>query len=466
VSIFLLGTILVLAGAAFWRKTPVDSTLTAPVQKGTLVTRLTMSGVLKPAQAITYRSPLGGRETEVTFLVPEGTRVNEGDLTARLDTTDIRRELDRASQELRQAQVDLKVAEIEEQDGRAAIDSIVGGEGALSVDEVRTRLQLAQTRVERLHHEQDALKPLLDKGFITREELRKTSDELEQAEEELTLARRKLEILVEQTHPRDRQRAQLQLAQKQAQLENVRTRVHEAQARVKLLQDQIEDCNVYARRPGMVVYEEYLGANPRRKIRVGDRVTGSQGLLTIPEVRRMLVEASATEADVHRVRPGQSATIRLEAFPDVQLTGKVTRVGTLARAASDRPLEDKRFDIVVEVDPTEADLRPEMTARVDLSLGERPDVLLVPINAVFERQGLPVCHVVGRFGIDTRLVQIGDSNDAFVEVVAGLREGERVGLQDVGGSTAPVALPGATASGLKSRLPPGFTSSSSPLAPR
>jgi HlyD family secretion protein len=457
---------LVLAGAAFWRKTPADQALTAQVQKGTLVTRLTMSGVLKPAQAITYRSPLGGRETEVTFLVPEGTRVNEGDLTARLDTTEIRRELDRANQELRQAQVDLKVAEIEEQDGRAAIDSIVGGEGALSVDEVKTRLQLAETRVERLRQEQDQLKPLLEKGFITREELRKTSDQLEQAEEELTLARRKVDILVEQTRPRDRQRAQLQLAQRQAQLENVRTRVHEAAARVKVLQDQVEDCNLYARRPGMVVYEEYLGANPRRKIRIGDRVTGSQGLLTIPEVSRMLVEASATEADVHRVRPGQSATIRLEAFPDVELTGKVTRVGTLARAASDRPLEDKRFDIVVEVEPTDADLRPEMTARVDLSLGERPDVLLVPINAVFERQGLPVCHVVGRFGTDTRLVQIGESNDAFVEVVAGLREGERVGLQDVGGSTTPVALPAATASGPKSQVPPGFKSSTSPLAPR
>jgi multidrug resistance efflux pump len=425
-----------------------------------------MSGVLKPAQAITYRSPLGGRETEVTYLVPEGTRANEGDLTARLDTTDIRRELDRAGQELRQAQVDLKVAEIDEQDGRAAIDSIVGGEGALSVDEVRTRLQLAQTRVERLRHEQDALKPLLDKGFITREELRKTSDELEQAQEELTLARRKVDILVEQTHPRDRQRAQLQLAQKQAQLENVRTRLHEAEARVKLLQDQIEDCSIYARRPGLVVYEEYLGANPRRKIRVGDRVTASQGLLTIPEVNRMLVEASATEADVHRVRPGQSATIRLEAFPDVQLTGKVTRVGTLARAASDRPLEDKRFDIVVEVDPTEADLRPEMTARVDLSLGERPNVLLVPINAVFERQGLPVSHVVGRFGTETRMVQLGESNDAFVEVVAGLREGERVGLQDVSGTTTPVAVPAATAGGPQSPIPPGFKSSTSPLAPR
>ena len=369
------------------------------MQKGTLVTRLTMSGVLKPAQAITYRSPLGGRETEVTFLVPEGTRVNEGDLAARLDTTDIRRELDRATRNCVRPQVDLKVAEIEEQDGRAAIDSIVQGEGALSVDEVRTRLQLAETRVERLRHEQD-LKPLLEKGFITREELRKTSDELEQAEEELALARRKADILVEQTRPRDRQRAQLQLAQRQAQLENVRTPGPEAEARVKVLQDQVEDCNLYARRPGMVVYEEYLGANPRRKIRVGDRVTGSQGLVTIPEVGRMLVEASATEADVHRVRPGQSATIRLEAFPDVQLTGKVTRVGTLARAASDRPLEDKRFDIVVEVDPRRRPAAGDDGTR-RMSLGERPDVLLVPINAVFERQGLPVCHVVGRFGIET-----------------------------------------------------------------
>jgi HlyD family secretion protein len=425
---------LVIAGAIFRQQRTIDEALTATVRRGTLTARLTVSGSLKPAASITYRSPLSGRETQIAFLVAEGTHVGEGDLLARLDTTDLQRELERARQELRQAQVDFQVAEIERQAGQAAIESLEEGEGALSVDEARTRLQLAERKVARLRRENEMLKPLLEKGFITREELNKTDEALDQAEQDLGLARKKADVLIQLTHPQDRQRAELQLAQKDAQRENVRARLQEAQARVKLLQEQIDNCSLYARQPGLVVYEEYLGANPRRKIRVGDRVTVSQGLVTLPEVNRMLVEASVSEGDLHRVQPGQRATIFLEAFPDLRLTGSVTRVGTLASLSAERAIEDKRFDLIVELDPTDAELRPEMTARADVLLGERSGVLLLPVNAVFQRQGLPVCHVVGPFGIETRAVQLGEPSDLVVEVVSGLREGERVALTDVANS--------------------------------
>ncbi len=407
--------------------------------------------MLKPAQSLTYRSPLQGRESEITFLVTEGTRVNEGDLLVRLDATDLQRELERARQELRQAQVDQQVAEIDRQEGQAAVESLTAGEGALSVEEAKTRFQLAEKKVARLREEQTTLQPLLDKGFITREELKKTIDGLEQAEEDLAIAKRRADILIEQTHPRDRQRADLQLAQKDAQLENARTRLQEAQAHVKLLQDQIEGCSIYARRPGMVVYEEFLGANPRRKIRAGDRVTGSLGLVTIPEVNSMLVEASVSEADVHRVQPGQRATVALEAFPDMRLTGKVARVGTLANSSADRPFEQKRFDLVVELDRSATELRPEMTARVDILLGERANVLLLPINAVFDRQGQYVANVIGPLGTETRSIELGQSSDTMVEVVSGLKEGDRVSLTDSAASPVSPAPSAATPAGGFSR---------------
>jgi RND family efflux transporter MFP subunit len=431
VSIGMLAAFAVLAvGVGVWRRVAADDALTATVRKGALTSRLTLAGILKPAESIGYRSPLGGRETEITFLAAEGTRVNDGDLIVRLDTTEVERELQRAVQDVRQAQVDLQVAEIEVQEGKAAIASLEKGEGALSVEETRTRLELAGKKADRLRQEYEQLKPLMEKGFITREELKKTGDELEQAEEDLALARRRSQILVEETRPRDKQRNQLQLAQKEAQRENVKARVEEATARARQLQEQVENCRIYARRPGMVVYEEYLGANPRRKIRVGDRVTSSQVLVTIPEVNRMLVEASASEADIHRVQPGQTATIRLEAFPDLRLSGRVVRVGTLARS-DDRPFDDKRFDVVVEVDSTDGALRPEMTARVDVLTGERKDVLLLPINAVFDRGGASVAHVLTRTGVETRPIELGQSSDSEVEVLGGLQEGERVALTDV-----------------------------------
>jgi HlyD family secretion protein len=420
------------AGTAFWRRTTVDTTLVAPVQKGALTAQLTTTGILRPSQSITYRSPLAGREAEIIELVPEGTRVNEGDLILRLDTTDLRRDVERGRQDVRQSELDLQVADIERQESQAALKAVSEGEGALSVEEIRARRQLAERKVIRLRQEYAQLEPLMAKGFITREELKKTSDELEQSEDELALTKRRADVVVELSHPRDEQRAVLQVAQKTAQYENAKAKAREARARLELLVDQVENCSVYARRPGMAVFEELLSANPRRKIRIGDRVTGSQGLVTIPEVDRMLLEASVGEAEVHRVRHGQTAAVRVEAFPDLRLTGTVTRIGTLARSSADRPFEDKRFDLIVDLDPVPAELRPEMTARADILVGTRADVLLVPVNAIFEEQGRYVAHVLSRFGVETRPVEIGEASDVVVEVVTGLHEGEQVMLTDPG----------------------------------
>jgi HlyD family secretion protein len=451
--------ILLTIGATFWRRAmSVDPALTALVSKGTLSARITASGVLRPLESLTYRSPLGGREAEIVFLAPEGTRVNEGDLLVRLDTTELQRELEHGIQEVRQAQVDLQVADIDRQESQASLDSLSVGEGAISVDEAKAKLQAAQKRAARLKEEYQTLKTLMDKGFITREELRKTADELEQADEELALAKRRSDLFIERTHPQDKKRAELQLAQKDAQRENVRARLEDAQARAKLLKVQLEDCSIYAQRPGLVVFEDFLGASPRRRIRAGDRVTGSQGLVTIPGVNRMLVDASVTEADVHRLHPGLPAEIRLEAFPDLRLTGKVSRIGTLARASAERQTEDKRFDLIVDLDPTDVELRPEMTARADILLGERAGVLLVPINAVFERQGVLICLVVHALGVESRPVELGESSDVAVEVLSGLKEGERVALVDVSSPAAPAQAP-------TSRQGAGLRSGST-LAPR
>jgi len=457
-----------LTGAAFWRRASVDPALVATVHRGPLTAQLTTSGILRPSQSITYRSPLAGREAEIIELVAEGTRVNEGDLLVRIDTTDLQREVERVRQDVRQAHVDVQVAEIDRQEAAAMMTSVAEGEGALGVEETRTRLQLAQKKVERLRQEQAQLQPLLAKGFITREELKRTVDELEQSEQELALAKKRADVVIGVSHPRDQQRAQLQLAQKEAALENARAKNGDAEARLKQLTDQIENCRIYARRPGMVVHEEFLNANPRRKISVGDRVTASQGLVTIPEVNRMVMEASVSEADMHRVRPSQPATIRVEAFPDRRLKGTVARVGTLARASADRPFEDKRFDLIIDLDATTADLRPEMTARADIVVGAKSDVLLVPVNAVFEQQGAMVCHVVRPLGIETRNVELGESNDTMVEVVSGLADGDQVTLTDPGKAATPAANASGAATPRRDRAQakPGAAPERNVLQPR
>lgn len=421
-------TVFVLTAVVYWVRAGADAEMVATATRGELTARLTSSGTLKPIQSITYRSPIPGRDVEIRDLAPEGSRVEAGDLLVRLDTTDLEIELARVRQELRQAQMDLQVAEGEWDEAGAEVKAVTEGEGALTVEEARSTLLRAQKKAERLREEYEHLKPLLEKGYITRDELARTEDQLEEAEEELVLARRRTDVVVQLTHPREQKRAALLLSQKAAQLGNARTRVNETQLRVSLLETLIAGCTIRARGPGLVVYEENLNANPRRKLRIGDRVFASQGIVTIPEVNRMLVEASVGEAEVHRVKPGQRAEIRVEAFPDLQLAGKVTRVGTLASASPSRPFDDKRFDLIITLDPTTAELRPEMSIRADVIVGTRQGVVMVPVTAVFNHQGNRVVYVVGAAGTEMRTVELGESNDRMIEIVSGLREGERVSL--------------------------------------
>ena len=398
------------------------------VERGDLVATLVETGTLRADRSTSYRSPLNGREAEIIHLASEGLRVGQGDLIVRLETRDLDAERRQAVDAVQEGELALQVAELELLEATAGLESAVHGEGSLTVEESRTNLGLAERRVERLRREVENLEPLLERGFITGDELERSRDELETAAADLAIARRRANVLVEQTYPVATRRAELQLAQRRAQRQAVERRLAAARRRVVEVTDLIERCTIYADGPGLVVYEEFMASSPRRKIRLGDRVTPSQGIVRVVDVSRMLVDVAVPERSIHRMRPGQTVTVQLEAFPDLRLSGRVATIGALARARLDRQLDGKRFDVTVELDPTDVELRPEMTARVDILVGDRQDVVRLPVNAVFENDGMTVVNLVSRGRVEARQVELGEQNQRFVEVVAGVAAGDRVML--------------------------------------
>ena len=425
-----LATAALVAVVLVYRGSGNNDPLTVRVERGSFSVTLTESGALRPAESLTYRTRVPGRETEIMWLAPEGSTASAGDPLVRLDPTEIEAELARAIQAVRQAQLDLKLAEAEHQVAGANASALAGERAALEGDEARFALQMLELKAARLKKDYESLAPLLEKGFITRDELDRLAAERQQAEGEVTLARRRVAILAEQTVPQGRQRAALDLAHRNSQVEAAKQRLAEASSREALLRGQVDACTLRATRPGLVVHEDNLSASPVRKIRVGDRVTPSQGLVTIPEVSRMLVDTSLREADLHRVQAGQSAVVSLDAFPGARLTGKVITVGTIARVSPTRPFDGKRFDVVVALDPGGLNLRPEMTARVEIRLAEVKNALVIPMTAVFGRAGQRVVYVSTGSTIETRPVTLGQSDSVRVEVLSGLHEGEWIRLTD------------------------------------
>jgi len=406
---------------------PGDALVASAVRRDLVVT-LTEAGALRPAESITYRSPLVGRDAEITYLTPDGTYVQAGDLLIRLDTTDLTQELNRALETQRQADVEVRAAEADRADAAAAVESATSGAGALDVEEATVKLGLAEKNVARLQSDYDGLKPLLDKGFITKDELDRSAFELEQAQADLSLMRKRVALLTDTTRPRDEARARVQVEQRDAQVANARQHARDLADQVAALRAAIRACDIYAVHPGLVVYEELLGASPRRRVRVGDRVPATMPLVTIPEVERMWLDTSVREADLWRVHVGQPADVAVDAFPALRLAGHVITIGTLGRSAADRPFDEKRFGITVALDGSNRDLRPDMTARATITVADRPHVLTVPVAALDQQGGGWVVSVVRGWATETRRVTVGENNGFDAEILDGLHEGEKVSL--------------------------------------
>ncbi|MEX2466917.1 MAG: efflux RND transporter periplasmic adaptor subunit [Gemmatimonadota bacterium] len=114
-------------------------------------------------------------------------------------------------------------------------------------------------------------------------------------------------------------------------------------------------------------------------------------VLTISDLSVMEAVVRVDETDVPRIALGDSATIRIDAFPDRRFTGRVTEVGNSAitppsqQAAGQQAAID--FEVVLTLDEPEVELRPDLSATADIVVATRDDVLAIPIIALTVRAG-------------------------------------------------------------------------------
>ncbi len=162
-----------------------------------------------------------------------------------------------------------------------------------------------------------------------------------------------------------------------------------------------------------------------RRVTVGTVVIPSMDLLTIADLSTLWVIAEVPEPQAARIRPGQSVSISVAAFAEERFPGRVAHIGEVL----DPQTRTVRVRCVVQ--NRRERLRPEMYATIAITLGTTAPQVVIPREAVQEIGGEPIVFVEvapGRF--QKRRVQLGLSatlpDGEFVEVISGLREGERI----------------------------------------
>lgn len=192
------------------------------------------------------------------------------------------------------------------------------------------------------------------------------------------------------------------IASKQS-LDRARSELQQAQANLKIAQQQLVDLQLIAPIDGVIL---------RRDGEVGEMAEANEVLFTIGQEKPLRVTADVEEEDIPKVEIGQKALIKADAFPGQVLNGKINEITPMGDAIA----KTYRIRLIL---PDESPLLVGMTAEVNIIIGENPNALLVPASAV--RGGEVMVIKDGK--LTPQRVVIGSSGNGKTEIVSGLEEG-------------------------------------------
>jgi len=159
---------------------------------------------------------------------------------------------------------------------------------------------------------------------------------------------------------------------------------------------------------------------------VGELSDPSKSLYTVADLSSVWVLVDINEKDLAKVRRGQAAVVRVGAYPEAKFRGRITYIADLVDEAT------RTVKARVEVQNPGRKLKPEMFASVELALpADAAPALTVPEDALQDIDGKKVLFVTAEDGteFEPRQVQPGRTSGGMVEIVSGLREGERYAVK-------------------------------------
>lgn len=255
------------------------------------------------------------------------------------------------------------------------LDSVELGEALNRYHQSRTKLALAQSNMDRI-------KVLVDKKIAARKEILQAETDYKTAQTEL----------------------------------------HTDEERLSLYGINLSDLKSdNHKKPLLPVRSPIGGVITEKHAIVGELSDPSKSLYTVADLSSVWVLVDIHEKDLAKVRRGQAATVIVGAFPDQKFRGRITYLADLVDEST------RTVKARVEVPNPGRKLKPEMFATVELSMApDAPPVLAVPEEAVQELDGKKLVFVAeGDTEFEPRVVELGRASGGMVEVVSGLKEGER-----------------------------------------
>jgi len=374
---------------------------TIRVARGNLDLKIYTSGELRAGKTAMLVAPSVGTSLHLIFLAKTGTRVKFGDLVADFDPSDQEHNLEMASSDLKEAE-----------------QSIAKAKADASVQESRDKVDLLKAEFDVRRAEMDVSK----KDLVSAIDAKKNLLSLDEA-------RRHLSQLQEDIPSHT--------ASNQADIAVVEEKLAKARLSMELAQKNIQNMHLRAPIDGLVAVQEnrqtnfYFSGMRLPEYREGDEVQPGSFIAQILDVEQMELHGKVAEIDRANLSPGEPADIEIYAFPHQRISGKVKDVAgaALQNTFFGDSGGSSKFGVVIALDHPDPQLRPGLSGEVAISAGEMKDVLYLPPQAIFAKNGNPVAYVRKGSDFVSQKIKITRRSETRI-AVEGVAEGTEVSLVD------------------------------------
>lgn len=210
-------------------------------------------------------------------------------------------------------------------------------------------------------------------------------------------------------------------------VESAKNSLSDAQEAYSIAVANAEKRTVRAPKSGsVVVMNAQVGAST-------DSAANAGGLIQIADLTQMTVKVQVNEVDISRVSVGQMAKATFSALPGVELDAQVTRIATVAGSGEDSSGHGGgvvTYDVSLLIPQPAAELKPGMTANVQIMLQSVPDTLMVPSSCVaMDEAGGSYVMVVTDYetgAVERRSVTVRASDQTTSAIEGDVNEGDEV----------------------------------------
>lgn len=206
-----------------------------------------------------------------------------------------------------------------------------------------------------------------------------------------------------------------------------KAQLHKVQAALVNAQTQLGYTTVVAPRAGVIV-KKY--AEKGSIVTAGRQAMAGSGsgvtIVEIADISRMRVVVDVDETDVYQITIGQQVSVTIDAIPDAAIPAKVIKIAPQAEVTSNVTT----VSVTVELSRVDERLKPKMNATCEFVVGNKDNVLYVPVEAVVETDsGAMVTILDGNTQVE-RKVGVGLIGNDYYEVTSGLKDGEIIVIPD------------------------------------